>query len=260
MKFIVAVDLEGVACVVGSPNRTLTDSPDFDFACRQATKEADAAARALFAAGAEQVIVWDNHGASLNLLYDELDPRCDIAVGTDPEHRWPGLDDGFAGVVLIGYHPRDNTANGVLAHTFSSVAYQYMKVNGVEVGEIAIDAAMAGEIGVPVIFVASDDRGTAEARQFLPWIETVATKTGLGRNLAVSLHPQRAIEAIYRGVDKAVHRIGEMRPFSFSQPLMLEIRHKRIETAQRLVREQTGWQLVDPYTTRKEFERLSQYF
>nr|WP_309695745.1 M55 family metallopeptidase [Armatimonas sp.] len=70
MKFIIGVDCEGPACVVGAPGKTLTDSPDFAFARKQATREADAAARACFDAGAEQVIVWDNHGSSLNLDYD----------------------------------------------------------------------------------------------------------------------------------------------------------------------------------------------
>jgi D-aminopeptidase len=51
----------------------------------------------------------------------------------------------------------------------SSLRYQWMKVNGVEVGEIAIDAAVAGELGVPVIFVSSDSAGIKEAKEFLPY-------------------------------------------------------------------------------------------
>ncbi|NLV91698.1 MAG: M55 family metallopeptidase [Firmicutes bacterium] len=260
MKFMVAVDLEGVACVVGSPNKTLTDSPDFEFARKQATKEADAAARALFAAGAQQVIVWDNHGSSLNLLYDQLDRRCDLVVGVDALHRWPGLDESFSGVLMIGYHPMDNTVDGVLAHTFSSVAYQYIKINGVEVGEIAIDGAMAGERGVPLIFVASCDKGVTEAKKFMPWVETVTTKKGLGRNLALSMHPDRAAEAIYSGVERAVKGLAAMEPFTFAQPMTMQIRHKRLEGAQQLARSQTGWRLLDPYTTEKDLAKLSDYF
>ena len=88
----------------------------------------------------------------------------------------------------------DNTVDGVLAHSFSSTGYQYIKVNGVEVGEMAIDAALAGDHGVPCIFVASDDKGAAEAKRFMPWVETVATKQGLGWNMAISKHPARAVE------------------------------------------------------------------
>ena len=96
MKFVVAVDCEGVACAVGTAGSSLGSSPNLEFVRRQATREAAAAARGLFAAGADQVIVWDNHGGSLNLDYDALDERCDVALGTGFEHRFPGLDGSFA--------------------------------------------------------------------------------------------------------------------------------------------------------------------
>ena len=92
MKFSIGVDCEGVACAVGSPGASLNESRNLSFATKQATREADAAARGLFDAGAEQVIVWDSHNGSLNLDYDELDERCDIAIGVDFETRWPGVD------------------------------------------------------------------------------------------------------------------------------------------------------------------------
>ena len=145
------------------PRFSINSSRDLEFAKLQATREADAAARGLFEAGATQVIVWDNHNGSLNLHYDDLDRRCDIALGVGFEHRFPGLDDTFSGVVLVGYHAMDNTEDAVIAHSFSSASYQYMKVNGQEVGEMAIDAAMAGAHGVLIICVASDDKGVAES-------------------------------------------------------------------------------------------------
>ena len=90
MKFGIGVDCEGVACVVGSPGAALNSSRDLEFAKLQATREANAVARGLFEAGAEQVIVWDNHNGSLNLHYDLLDERCDIALGVGFSHRWSG--------------------------------------------------------------------------------------------------------------------------------------------------------------------------
>jgi D-amino peptidase len=260
MKFVVAVDCEGVACVAGSPGGSLNESRDLEFAKRQATREADAAARGLFAAGATQVIVWDNHNGSLNLHYNELDRRCDIALGVGFPHRFPGLDNTFAGVVLIGYHAMDNTPDAVIAHTSSSANYQCMRINGQEVGEIAVDAGCAGEDGVPVIFVASDDKGVAESRRFLPWLETVATKQAFGWNAAISLHPARAVEAIFSGVQEAVARLPQMRPFVFSPPLTLEIRFKRIEAAEAAVRDRSGWLRVDPFTVRRALASLHEFF
>lgn len=260
MRFVVAVDCEGVACAVGSPGGSLNGSRDLEFAKLQATREADAAARGLFAAGAEQVIVWDNHNGSLNLHYDLLDERCDIALGVGFEHRFPGMDGSFSGVALIGYHAMDNTPDAVICHTFSSATYQSMKINGQEVGEMAVDGAVAGERRVPVIFVASDDKGTAEARRFFPGVETVTTKQALGWNAAVSKHPKRAVNEIYEAARKAAKNPGGVKPFTFSTPLTMEIRYKRIEAAQAASRGFKRGERVDPYTVRQSLNSLQEYF
>ena len=256
MRFIIGVDCEGPACVVGSPGGSLTESKNFAFARLQAAREADAAARALFDAGATQVIVWDNHGGSLNLDYDLLDERCDVALGVGFGHRWPGMDDSFAGVLFIGYHAMDNTADANIAHTMSSAAFQWMKVNGQEVGEIAIDAAVAGLKGVPPIFLASDDKCVAEAEIFFPGIETVTNKRAYGWNAAVSKHPKRVVGEIYAGVGRACARLKEFRPFTFPAPLTYEIRYKRIEAAEAASRGYKGGERVDPYTVRWELASI----
>ena len=260
MKFMIGVDCEGPACVVGAPGGSLNASRNLEFAKLQATREADAAARGLFDAGAEQVVVWDNHDGSLNLHYDLLDERCDILLGVGMGCRWAGMDDSFAGVLMIGYHPMDNTADGVIAHSYSSAGYQWMKVNGVEVGEVEIDAACAGESGVPLIFVASDDKGTAEAKRFMPWVGTVETKQGLGWNAALSKHPKRACDEIYEGARLSAGRLSEMKPFTFDSPLTLTMRYKRIEAAQATARGKTGWTRVDPYTVEKQYEKITDHF
>ena len=260
MKFIIAVDCEGVACTVGSPGASLNESRDLEFAKLQATREADACARGFFDAGAEQVIVWDNHNGSLNLHYDLLDERCDIALGVGFSHRFPGLDKSYAGVAFVGYHAMDNTEDAVICHTFSSATYQYIKINDEEVGEMGIDGAMAGAHGVPVVFVASDDKGTAEAQRFFQNVETTTTKNAMGWNAAISKHPQRAIAEIRAGARAAAERIDDFAPVTFSEPLSLEIRYKRIDSAQAASRGLKAGERVDPYTVRWELDQLADYF
>lgn len=257
MKFMVAVDCEGVACVVGRRGMALGEGKHYEWAAKQATREADAAAKGLFDAGATEVIVWDNHGTGINLSYEDIDQRCQIALGAGAQRRWPGLDSSFAGVAMIGYHAMDNTVDAVLAHSFSSATYQYIKVNGVEVGEMAIDAACAGELGVPLIFVSSDDKGIAEAQKLAPWVETVATKRGLGWNVTVSKHPLQAAMEIRQGAARAAHRLAEAKPFSFASPMQVELRFKRLEDAEQTSRDRAGWLRVDPYVCRRTVERIS---
>ena len=257
MKFYIGVDCEGPACVVGSPGGTLNDSRNLAFAKLQATREADAAARACFDAGATQVVVWDNHNGSLNLDYDLLDERCDIALGVGFRNCWPGMDDSFDGVLFVGYHAMDSTEDAVIAHTNSSAAYQWIKVNGQMVGELALQSAVADALGgVPPIFCVGDDKCAAEAARFFPGIATVTTKTAHGWNAAVSKHPRRAAQDIYDGVRRAVERRGEAKPFTFPSPLTYEIRYKRLEAAEAASRNATRGERVDAYTVRWQLSSI----
>lgn len=232
-KFYIGVDCEGAACVVGEPGVGLGQGEQYRFALRQAAREANAAARALFELGAKTVVIWDNHGSGCNFDYDSLDPRVSIALGSGHRGRFPLLDESFAGVLFIGYHARENTPKAVLAHTYSSRVYQYYKLNGREVGEMEVDAAFAALRKVPVIFCASDDCGIRQAREAFPWAETVVTKKGLSWTSAVSKHPLAVCEEIGEAVSRAALRLEEMKCFSLPSPLQVEIRYKRMEDAAR---------------------------
>jgi D-amino peptidase len=256
---MIGVDCDGVACAAGEAGKSLSDAGDFAFARAQATREADAAARALFEAGAQRVVVWDNHGAGNNLSFDRLDARCEIALGAGFARRWPGLDGDFAGVLMVGYHAMEGTPDGVLAHTYMSHAVRQISVNGQAVGEIALDAAVAGELGVPLIFVSSDAAGCEEARRFAPHAEVVATKHGLGAHCAFSQHPAAAAEAIGAGARRAVQRLGEMKPLTFPSPIRVEIRFKRLLQAAKARLRRRGWRLSGPLTIRRTLEDLQQW-
>ena len=240
---MIAVDCEGAACVVGEPGRSLSRSSNMEFAREQATREANAAARALFDAGAEQVVVWDNHGDGANLIFDQLDQRCDVLLGTGFSRRFPELDGTYAGVLLLGYHAMAGTANAVLAHTYSSSSHRAIRANGQEVGEIVLDAAVAGELGVPVIFVSSDSKGCDEALRYLHWVETVATKRGLGRNCAFSKHPVAAEAEITAAVCRAVGKISEKKPFTFEPPVQIEIQFEQVSQLLKARIRRQGWRV-----------------
>ncbi len=260
MNFIIAVDLEGLACVNGEPNKTLTDSKDYAFACRQAAREASAAANALFDAGADEVIVWDNHGGSLNIDAELLPERCLVCAGSGQSGgRWGMLNGPCDGALFIGYHSRDNVTEAVLGHTYSSKERQYLKIDGREYGEIGLDAMLLGEKGVPLLFVASDDKGCAEARELLPRIATVETKRALGWNMSVSKHPKAAEREIYEKVLEIGKSVGKLGKEAFAlldapHDFEVEIRFKRQEGAQASVR--AGARMLDAYTTVRSCKTL----
>nr|MDD6336335.1 M55 family metallopeptidase [bacterium] len=267
-RYIIACDLEGVACVVGTPGTTLNDSGQWEFARQQAVREINAAAGALFDMGADDVLVWDNHGSGVNLPYEKLDARVHIAMGGGWQGRWPGVSGDVRGVLLIGYHARDNH-EGVLNHSYTSVGYQYIRIRQAggpwrEVGEIGLDAACLGEAGVPVILVASDSGGLEDAGQWIPQAECVMTKQALARNGAISLHPQAAALRIAQGTRRAVERLnrGEIAPLRLQGPLEMEIRYKRQEGAAAAHIDYQGrpWDKIDAYTRRGRLGSVEDYF
>lgn len=260
MRFFVAVDAEGLACVFGERGQSMNGSRDLEFAKREATREASAVARGLFTAGADEVVVWDNHNGSLNLRYDELDERCLVLGGVGDERRMSIIGEGYDGVVLLGYHAMEGTVDAILAHSYSSVTYQYMKVNGREVGEMAIDGAIAGAAGVPVIMVASDRAGCAEAGEFFPWARLVETKRGLGRNMALSKSPARAQAELEEAASSAAASLDEMMPFTFETPLTYELRYQRADAAEAKSRSDRRFRRLDAFTVVAEGASIDEFF
>ena len=222
MKIYIAADFEGACAVVGEVGKPLTEGKQYEFARRMVTAEINAAVEGALEAGATDIIVNDCHGSGLNLIYDELHPAVRILLGGPRPRRFLGLDEGTAGVFFIAYHSMAGTEKGVLAHSYSSIGIQNMWLNDVRIGEIGLDAALAGCLGVPVILVTSDEAGVAEARAILgPQVRTVAVKEGLSRNAAISLHPKRAQELIRAAAADAVRHAGECSPLIFKPPYTL---------------------------------------
>ena len=70
----------------------------------------------------------------------------------------------------------------------------------------------------------------------------------------------RAIGEIYEGAKQAYLRVGEAKPFTFEEPLLFEIRYKRIESAQAASRGYKGGERIDPYTVRFELDSITDYY
>lgn len=226
MRFMVAVDLEGVACAVAPAQGSIEDAFNIVSVRRQATREANAAVKALFDAGASEVVVWDNHGRGCSLEHEALDERCLIALGATSGARFPELASDFAGILLIGYHAMEGTPDATLAHSYSSAAYRAIRVNGEAYGEIGIDAMIAGQMKVPVLLVSSDDKGCAEARALMPWVRTVETKRSLSYNRIISRQPMAAASAIYDAVGEALKGLAQARPITLDGPVELSITYR----------------------------------
>lgn len=231
MEYLIAVDLEGVGGAVGKPNETLNKTPDYAVAIENATKEINAAVAALFDNGATRVVVWDNHGSGKNLDFSKIDARAERAEATAFPYRMDFAKEyAFSGILYIGYHAMEGTFGGVLAHTFSSVAIQYVKINGRLVGELEIDSYIAATHNMPPLFLVGDDICVGQFLKSSPHTVSVITKYGKGRNKADLRDEEAILGEIYAGVAKCVGASVPVMPLAC--PAEVEVRYTRAEAAE----------------------------
>ncbi len=235
MKYLIAIDMEGIHGVVGQPFvGLLKDIPDYKIAVENGTKEVNVAVKALFDSGADEVAVWDNHAGGGNLDFEKIDPRVTKINAKGNKRRFDfARDEGFDGIIYLGYHAREGSFHGVLAHTYSSVNIQYVKLDGRDVGELELDTYIAATYGIAPIFSASDDVCNSQFKALAPDAVTVITKYGLGRNAADLRDEDTVLSEIYDGVCAAVKK--GCKPVSHSVPAHAEIRYTRMEFAEQML-------------------------
>ena len=225
MRVYISVDMEGIAGVVHEDQTDPIDSRhagEYNRFRRLMTNEANAAIRGARDAGATGVVVNDSHWLMRNLLAEELDPFAELMSGGPKRLSMvEGIESGFDAAMFIGYHARAGTQNATIDHTYTSRVYE-TRIGGAPVGELALNAALAGVYGVPVALVSGDQSLAAEAQALLgDTVETVIVKQAVGRFAARSLAPSVACERIRAGAAAALSRPHPL--FTFSPPVRLEV-------------------------------------
>lgn len=229
-RILIALDLEGVNNVAGVPYEGLVKGcGQWKIAKEQGVLEVNAAARALFDAGAETVALWDNHGGSGNVDPDALDSRIRLITHDHSVPRMSFAKDAFDCICFFGYHAMEGTLGGVLAHTMSSVSVQHYKLNGKYIGEVDMDAWIAAEYGMPSRFYAGGNIACSQAVRAVPEIVTVTTKEELSRNQANFRDNDELFRDIAENIVKAVSTEAEPHPLAF--PAVMEKSFKRVEDA-----------------------------
>jgi D-amino peptidase len=204
MKIYISADMEGVAGIF-LKEQLSRGTWEYAEARHWLTAEVSAAVAGCFEGGATEVVVKDAHSIGFNFVLHELDERAEVVAGSSMPERFPGLDDDFAGMILLAYHAMAGTQAAVCDHTMSTANWSRYELCGREVGEVGIDAALAGVDGVPVILVTGDDKVCAEARELLgPDLRTCQVKEGLARHAARTRTPAAACKLIHSAAREAV--------------------------------------------------------
>jgi len=218
MRVFVMVDMEGISGVCRK-GHVSTGDPLYAQGRKYMTWDVNACVEGCFAGGADEVVVCDSHGGGgPHVIWEDLDPRARYMLGEGGRERIAGIA-GFDGLMLLGYHAMAGTPEAILEHTMSSVGWQNFWLNGRKTGEIGVDAAVAGENGVPTIMVSGDDKACAEAEQFIPGVVTAPVKTGLACEGGILLSADAAHKLIAERAAEAVGKADRIEPYVVEPPV-----------------------------------------
>jgi D-amino peptidase len=222
MNIVVMVDMEGISGICRK-SQVRPDGEHYQAARRYLTWDTNACVDGCFRGGADRVTVCDAHGSGFNFVWEELDPRASYAQGAGRRGpRLPGIEKAD-GMILLGYHAMAGTPQAILEHTMSSAEWQNFWLNGRKAGEVAIDAGLAGDHGVPTLMVSGDDKVCSEARRLIKGVVAVEVKQALDLEYGILLPREVAHERIRDGAARAVRQCRKIRPFKVRRPVRMRL-------------------------------------
>ncbi len=183
----------------------------------------------------EEILICDSHSKGENLSYDftERDDRIYlVSGGLRDYYMMAGLDSSFSTVFFVGYHSSVGTIGGTMDHTYSTDVYD-LRINGKHMSESTINAAFAGNHGVPVSLIIGDHSLVEELKSEMPQTLLIETKKGLSRFAAImkpkNLLKREVIDATKDALSKTVRK--EVKPYKMQSPYVVEISFKSTEMA-----------------------------
>jgi D-amino peptidase len=251
LKVYISADMEGITGVV-SVDQLSPSGFEYQKTREWMTAEVLAAIQGARDAGATDFVVSDSHGNCESLLLEKFPTDVPVTLVRSfprPLGMMEGIDSSFAAVIFIGYHAATTSLTGVRAHTISSALLTRISLNGTPQSEAGINAAIAAHFGVPVVMITGDDVIVAETKQRLGNLEGVAVKRAIGFHSAATMMPETAQALIRTHAKTAVTRRAEMKPYSMTKPVTVDVSFKNYRPVE-LLGYLSNVQRVDAHTAR----------
>ncbi|MBT5641838.1 hypothetical protein HOJ44_01850 [Candidatus Bathyarchaeota archaeon] len=252
MKVYVVCDLEGVAGIVDFKKQCMEEGKYYQQAIRLATMEMNALVEGAIEGGATEVYAWPGHGSFPGGIdFELIHPECNLVMQAG-DGGPTGFDESFDAMMLHGFHGMAGSG-GVLSHSFYPFP-QNIWVDDLRIGEIALNMASFGEVGVPTVLVTGDQAAIDEAKALCGVIETATVKWALGEKeklgalsiqRALSLSPGKAQDTIRVAAKRAMNKIDTTMLFKIKTPFNLKV-------------EYTEAKYVDRFKDLPEVEMLSE--
>jgi len=226
-KIYIETDLEGASGVYKFTQTRETDTPAAREAREYLMGDIAAVVRGLRDGGATEILIIDGHG-NQTFIPHLLEPGAKYLTGLPRTEPFPYLDETYDGLVQLGLHGMMGTQDAVLHHTQNSRTENRYWYNGVESGEIAQNAAIAGYYNIPTILVTGDEATCREATKFLgPECVTVAVKKGIHRESAILYPFAETRKALYEGAKRAMANLPKCKPYKLATPV--QVKKQRLE-------------------------------
>jgi len=268
MKVYISLDMEGVSGLVRWED-VAGDGPEYTRGCRILTADLNAAIAGAFDAGADEVVVEENHGISdlCNILMEEVDSRCQVVRGPGRPYAttMSALDSEALVILLVGHHARAGSRPGIMAHTVSYGQFHAVNLNGREVGEPDLFAIRAGELGVPVGLITGDQVAAEQVQILVPNVEVVIVKTALSNRAGNCIPPVRAQEMIRAGAERAVQRavagefaphVGDIAPYQ----IQVELKNDMTDGLRQNLETMPEYEVVSPRMVRTQADDMEMGF
>jgi D-amino peptidase len=219
LRIYIVTDLEGASGVYKFAQTREPGNPLGEKAKEYLMGDIAAVVKGLRSANVFDIVILDGHGSQAFVPH-LMAPGAKYITGKPRPGPLTGLDDSFDGLIQLGAHAMMGTPDGVLCHTQSSRSENRYWYNGVESGELAQCAAIAGCYDIPTIMVTGDVAACREATKFFgPNCVTVAVKRGISRE-AAELYPFDDTRlALYEGARRAVQALPKCKPYKLSLPI-----------------------------------------
>ncbi len=223
MKIFISVDMEGTTGLERL-EEIFRGLPGFDRFRQLMAGDANAVIQGAIDGGATEVVVSDSHGYMCNIYPDDLIKGVQLKRG-QIKRQWCQMktfDRTFDAAILIGYHAKAGTEDGILAHTWIT-GFRDVRVNGQSVPEPSLNTWLAGSFGAPVVMLSGDNYVIEQAMPVLGDIEYAQLKTSTGFFSGDHLPIDKTRSLLRETAARAVANAGKISPVTCELPVTIEV-------------------------------------
>lgn len=218
MKIMIRSDIEGVTGVT-----TYAQAEGTDFGREMLMNDLEACIDGILSTGSHEIVIYDEHTDGRNIDMTALPETVSVIMGKPLyTEKWGGIDSSFDAMFMVGFHARSGVPGSLLPHSYSRKNLE-IRLNGMVVGEIGMEAAIAGDFDVPLWLVTGDSAGMKEAEETIENVHTVSVKESYGEFEAKCYSPQMTAKLIYEAAASVMKEPPKAEPFKIEGPVEMQI-------------------------------------